>query len=106
MTLIVTSDYQISRIVAPALPNPTPVYDEQYLNNLNNILRMYFNQIDKILGQLMANTSTLPVSIDGTNTDAFGRIRVSQPYTLFDSQNRFAADNQFDTATTGTGSAT
>jgi hypothetical protein len=26
------------------------------------------------------------VAIGGTNTDAFGRLRVSQPYTLFDSQ--------------------
>jgi hypothetical protein len=46
------------------------------------------------------------VSIGGTNTDAFGRIRVSQPYTLLDSQNRYATDVQYDTALTGTGSAT
>lgn len=104
MTLIVTSDYELSRVAAPALPNPTPVYDERYLNNLNNILRLYFNQIDKILGQLMTNTSSLPISIGGTNTDAFGRVRVSEPYTLFDSQNRYAADGQFDTSLTGTGS--
>jgi len=43
------------------------------------------------------------VSIGGTNTDAFGRIRVSQPYTLFDSQNRYTTDAQYDTALTGTG---
>lgn len=35
--------------------------------------------------------------------DAFGRLQVANPYTLFDSQNRYAADNQFSTATTGTG---
>jgi hypothetical protein len=51
----------------------------------------------------VATTSPIPVSIGGTNTDAFGRLRVSQPYTLFDSQNRYAADNQFDVSTTGTG---
>jgi hypothetical protein len=49
---------------------------------------------------------TIPVSIGGTNTDAFGRLRVSEPYTLFDSQSRFAADTQFDTSTSGTGSST
>jgi len=48
----------------------------------------------------------VPISIGGTNTDAFGRLRVSEPYTLFDSQNRYAADNQFDVATTGTGATT
>ena len=44
------------------------------------------------------------VTISGTNTDAFGRLRVSQPYTLFDSQNRYAADNQFDTSIVSGGS--
>ena len=48
----------------------------------------------------------LNVSLSGTNTDAFGRLRVSQPYTLFDSQNRYAADNQFDTSTATGGSTT
>ena len=46
------------------------------------------------------------VSIGGTNTDAFGRIRVSQPYTLFDSQNRYGIDSQFSTSTVGSGAAT
>jgi len=46
------------------------------------------------------------VSIGGTNLDAFGRLRVSQPYTLFDSQNRYAADPQFDTSTATGGAAT
>lgn len=106
MSLIVTSDYAINRVVSPRLPSAPPQYEQNHLDQLNNILRLYFNQLDNILGQLMATTSTVPVSIDGTNTDAFGRLRVSNPYTLFDSQNRFAADNQFDTATTGTGSST
>jgi len=44
------------------------------------------------------------VAINGTNTDAFGRLRVSQPYTLFDSQNRYAIDNQFNTSTVTGGS--
>ena len=46
------------------------------------------------------------VSIGGTNVDAFGRIRVSQPYTLFDSQNRYGIDDQFSTSTAGSGAAT
>lgn len=39
-------------------------------------------------------------------TDAFGRLRVSQPYTLFDSQQRYSADNQFDTSTASGGTST
>jgi len=38
--------------------------------------------------------------------DAFGRIRVSNPYTLFDSSNRYADNGKFATATTGTATAT
>lgn len=46
------------------------------------------------------------VSIGGTNVDAFGRIRVSQPYTLFDSHNRYSNDPSFTTSTSGSGSIT
>jgi hypothetical protein len=106
-TQIVTTEVvTLSRTKAPALPVAPTEYSRQYHDQLNNVLRLYFSQIDNFISQLMANTSTLPVSIDGTNTDAFGRIRVSQPYTLFDSQNRYAADNQFNIATTGTGTTT
>jgi hypothetical protein len=52
------------------------------------------------------NVTTQPVSINGTNVDAFGRLRTSQPYALFDSSNRYAADNQFDTSTATGGSTT
>jgi hypothetical protein len=46
------------------------------------------------------------IAINGPNTDAFGRLRTSQPYSLFDSQNRYAIDNQFDTSTATGGSTT
>jgi hypothetical protein len=52
------------------------------------------------------NVTTQPVSINGTNVDAFGRLRVSQPYTIFDSSNRYAIDDQFDTSTVTGGSTT
>lgn len=44
------------------------------------------------------------VALGGTNVDAFGRLRTAAPFTLFDSQNRFGIDPQFDTSTTGSGS--
>lgn len=46
------------------------------------------------------------VALGGTNLDAFGRLRVSNPFTLFDSQNRYGKDPQFDEALTGSGTAT
>jgi hypothetical protein len=56
----------------------------------------------------MSGTITDPtyVTFPPTNVDAFNRLVVAQPYTLFDSQNRFAIDNQFDTSTATGGSTT
>ena len=108
-SVVVTESIELNRTKAPALPFAPVQYDRAYQDTLNNILRQYFNTLDNLIGQLtlMASSNgTIPVSINGTNTDAFGRLRVSQPYTLFDSQNRYAADNQFDTSTSGTGSTT
>lgn len=50
-----------------------------------------------------SDPSTL-VKFGGTQTDAFGRLRVSQPYTLFDSQQRYELDDNFtsNTVTGGT----
>lgn len=99
----------IENVTVPAPPN-LPLaprdYESRYHEQFNNVLRLYFNRLDALLRGIVATTSPIPVSIGGTNVDAFGRMRVSEPYTLFDSQNRYAADNQFDVATTGTGSTT
>lgn len=106
MTLIVTTDYELQKIAPPALPQATPIYSQAYQDQFNNVLRLYFNRLNNILSQLMAIDTSIPISFPPTALDAFGRQRVSQPYTLFDSQNRYAADNQFDVAVTGTGVTT
>jgi len=46
------------------------------------------------------------VTFGGGNIDAFGRLRVSEPFTIFDSQNRFGIDAQFDSSTSGSATAT
>lgn len=104
MTYVVTSTYELLRTAAPNLPLAPKDYDSRYQEQFNNVLRLYFNQLDKILGQLATDMTSLPISFPPTALDAFGRQRVSEPYTLFDSQNRYAADNQFSTSTSGTGS--
>jgi len=106
--VLVTTDYDLVKVQPPALPNAMPEYSQAYQNQFNNILRLYFNRLTSLLGQLMTSgtNDAIPVSIGGTNVDAFGRVRASEPYTLFDSQNRYAADTQFSTTTTGTGNTT
>ena len=80
-------------------------YQQDLINEQAAMLQfMYGNQNG--FGCAPGSSSSDPswVAINGTNTDAFGRLRVSQPYTLFDSQNRYAIDNQFDTSTVTGGS--
>ena len=108
MTFVVTSDYSLDRIAAPNLPLAPDQWNRQYQDQYSNILRLYFNRLDAFIAQLMATSTTLPVtgtvSLPATYLDAFGRQRVSNPFTLFDSQNRYQKDNQFSesTATGGT----
>jgi hypothetical protein len=90
----------------PNLPLAPRDYESRYHEQFNNVLRLYFNRLNALLNKIVATTSPIPISIGGTNTDAFGRLRVSQPYTLFDSQQRYAADNQFDTSTVNGASTT
>jgi hypothetical protein len=42
-------------------------------------------------------------TITGTNLDAFGRLRISEPFTLFDSQNRYIDGEQFSSLTATSG---
>jgi hypothetical protein len=44
-------------------------------------------------------------SFGGNSVDSFGRLRVSNPYTLFDSQSRYAADPAYDYVVSGTGAS-
>jgi hypothetical protein len=43
---------------APRLPNPPPQYDPKYLNQLLEVLRLYFNQLDNG-GPLTASTQRI-----------------------------------------------
>jgi hypothetical protein len=60
MSYVVTSEFELNRVVAPRLPAATQQYDERYINQLNNVLRLYFNQLDNILGQLSTGSEIIP----------------------------------------------
>ena len=51
-----TSRDSTSRVVAPALPTGPETYSKGYIDRFNNILRLYFNQIDNALRNAVANT--------------------------------------------------
>lgn len=61
---------------APSLPLSPEQFERQYQDQLNSILRLYFNQIQATLGKLAATTNylvaDLPSAVDsGSGTRAF-----------------------------------
>jgi hypothetical protein len=82
MTMIVTSEYALNQVAAPNLPLAPTEYSYQFQDQLNNILRLYFNRLDAILGQLQTSgiqpplvnytVATLPFAVDaGKGARAF-----------------------------------
>jgi hypothetical protein len=72
MTYIVTSNNELSQVVAPNLPLAPQEYDRRYSDQLNNVLRLYFNQLDKIIGQLNANVPVLVADLPSASTVGVG----------------------------------
>jgi hypothetical protein len=62
VTYIVTSEFELNQVAAPNLPLATEMYSRQYQDQLNNVLRLYFNRLDAILDQLKVNVG----GIDGS----------------------------------------
>jgi hypothetical protein len=68
--------YTTRNFAAPSLPLSPSQFDRQYQDQLNNVLRLYFNQIQATLGQLSVNTNylvaDLPSAVDsGSGARAF-----------------------------------
>lgn len=57
---------------SPNLPAAPIGYSQQHVDQLSNVLRLYFNQIENSLAQLVAISSTaLPVDMGGTGVTSF-----------------------------------
>jgi len=54
--MIVISDFEINQVASPNLPLAPIEYDRQYADQLNNVLRLYFNRLDSILDQLKTSS--------------------------------------------------
>jgi hypothetical protein len=50
--MIVISEFEINQVAAPNLPLAPTEYGRQYTDQINNVLRLYFNRVDAILNQL------------------------------------------------------
>jgi hypothetical protein len=54
--MIVISEFEINQVASPNLPLSPMQYDRLYADQLNNVLRLYFNRVDAILNQLKTDT--------------------------------------------------
>jgi hypothetical protein len=65
--MIVTSEFELLRVAAPNLPLAPKVYNSDYQEQFNNVLRLYFNQLDKILKQLDTSGDIDPANVNFPN---------------------------------------
>ena len=52
MSLIISSQDELNQVAPPALPQAPEEYERQYQDQLNNVLRLYFNRINALQQQL------------------------------------------------------
>ena len=80
MTMIVTSEYALTRVAPPSLPTPPGEYDPRYVEQFNNILRLYFNRLNGLFGQL--NTLSVPYGAFSSDQDQTATVNTATLMTL------------------------
>jgi hypothetical protein len=65
--MIVTSEYELGQVASPNLPLATEIYSRTYQDQLNNVLRLYFNRVDAILDQLKTSNDIDPANVNFPN---------------------------------------
>lgn len=58
----------IKRFAPPTLPQPSSEYNTSYFDKFNTVLRLYFNQLDAILQQIVTSAPTYKVTAFTTAT--------------------------------------
>lgn len=56
-TYIVTTESQLTQFIAPRLAAAPVEYDQRFMDQYTNILRLYFNQLDNLVTQLKTSTT-------------------------------------------------
>lgn len=70
--VVTTEESSLTQVKSPTLPLAPIQYHQQYQDQLNNILRLYFNQVDALISQLRVgnlNTLALPYGSFADTTD-------------------------------------
>jgi hypothetical protein len=74
--IVLVTKSSLTQVKSPALPLAPVQYQQKYHDELNNILRLYFNQVDTLIGQLTLSgvytVATLPSAVySGVGARAF-----------------------------------
>ena len=78
MTLVVTTEYDLNRVPAPNLPLAPKEYSSRYIEQLNNVLRLYFNQLDNFTRELNTSATTAGLRVPyGAFQDSTDQIAAS-----------------------------
>ena len=56
--LIVSTEFALNKVAAPNLPLAPAEYERQYQDQLNNVLRLYFNRLDALIAQFKTKGTT------------------------------------------------
>ena len=70
MSLIISAQDELNKAAPPALPQATEEYDRRYQDQLNNVLRLYFNRINAFQQQLEWGVPVDYIDFDTTGTVA------------------------------------
>jgi hypothetical protein len=65
--MIVTSEFELNQVAAPNLPLAPTAYEPRYQDQVNNVLRLYFNRLDAILAQLRTSDDIDPSNVNFPN---------------------------------------
>ena len=74
MALLITSEEDLNQLAPPALPQATEQYSRQYQDQLNNILRLYFNRITALQQQLDWGQAVDYIDFDTTSPPAIHQV--------------------------------
>ena len=72
MSRLVTTEDAFSQVAVPNLPLAPEQYTRQFQDQLNSVLRLYFNQLNKIVGQLEAVAPSTVANLPSASTSGLG----------------------------------
>jgi hypothetical protein len=60
MSYIISSEFKLEQVSAPNLPRAPIEYSPQYQEQLNNVMRLYFNRLNNLFTQFGAGGEIIP----------------------------------------------